>query len=306
MAFYGNQYVTPQQAAQRQAIQRRAIDDLIGLSILELRRGFIEAIKAQGAAVDGQLRAMAHAFDSRNDREEFRAIHQRVGALAQDSVLRSYDQLVTAREGPASRTHYRAGQDRLPKTLRYALARPNFFEATADGLRWVNVAMLNREAVHWGRINFGARGAGEGSTAEFEVTFNNLVVGFLAYNEPARPGFSIPPGFWMGSEGQRVAAGANARGADRFFPAGQRPAGIGGLKGQAHGRRQQWRQTAGIEAKNFLDAGLLTIGKQFPLGYEQYYKKIVSKFTTGQRQIAVPAIIKGANSPFRSFKVVRY
>ncbi len=298
MAFYGNQYVTPMQAAQRQAIQRQAADDLIGMCILELRRGFIESIKAAGTAVDGQLRTMAHAFDSRNDREEFRAIHQRVGELAQDSVLRSYDQLVTAREGPASRLHYRSGEDRLPNTLRRALARPNLFEASPDGLRWINVAMLNREAAHWHRINFGARSAGGGSNAEFEVTFNNLVVGFLAYNEPASPGFSLPPGFWMDSEGNRVPF-RRAGAADRFFPASQRPAGFRGPASKA-------RQTAGIEAKNFLDAGLRRIGEEFPLGYEQHYKKIVNKLSTGQRRISVPIIIKGDNSPFRDFRVLRF
>lgn len=301
MAFYGNQYVTAMQVA-----QQRALNDLMALSVLELRRGFIDAIKAQGAAVDGQLRAMAHAFDSRNDRAEFQRIHQRVGELAQDSVLRSYAAKVTGREGPASRTHYRGGQNRLPNTLRKALANPKLFEATPDGLRWVNISMLDHEAAHWHRLNFGAVGRGQGSSAHFKVTFNNLVLATLGYDEGPSPGVFLPPGFWLGSDGQRVAAGASARGADRFFPGGQRPAGIRGLKGQEHGRRQRIRQTAGIEAKNFLDAGLKRIADEFPKGYEQHYQNIVHKFTTGQRRIAVPAIIKGENSPFRNIRTVRF
>lgn len=266
------------------AFHSRAVKDLQYLAIAELKRSFISSVKACGTAVDGQLRTMAHAFDSRNDSAEFRQIHQRVGDLAQQSVLRSYDQLVTARERPASKTHYRAGQNRLPLTLRKALGRKDFFEATPQGIRWGNVTMLDTQARHWYRINFGARPAGTGSHARFQVRFNNLVLASLGYDEPPSPPFFLPPGFWLGPEGRE---GRNVKrlGQDQFYPGA--PLGHGGLKGQRFGRRQRVRRTLGIKEKNFLDAGLRTIATEFPKGYAQHYERIAHKFFTGQRRIAV-------------------
>lgn len=260
----------------------RALNDVKAMCVLELRRGFTEAIRAQGTAVFGQMRAMAAAF-GRSDRGAFQDIHQRVGDLAQDSVLRAYDQLVTAREGPASRTHYRAGANRQAGgVLRRALGNGNFFEATPDGLRWVNVAMLDTEARHWHRVNFGAAGRGEGSTAQFDVRYGNLVVGALGYSEGPSPPFAVPRGVWINMEGGRVKAGANPRGADAFYPQGQRPPGIFG----APTRR---RTSAGIEEKNFLDAGLARIAREFPRAYEQRYEQIYGKLLTGQRKISIKA-----------------
>lgn len=296
MAFQGNQYVSNLQARQNQAI-----NDIVAFAVFELKKTFITSVKACGTAVDGELRAMAHAFDTRNDRGEFQKIHQRVGELAQDSVLRSYDQLVTAQEGPASRTHYRAGQDRLPRTLRKALARKDLFEATPDGLRWLNETMLNAEARHWKRINFGAGGLGQGSFTHFNATFNGLVLASFGYDEPARPAFKMPRGFWIGPGGERVAAGQNPAGSDLFYPPSRRPAGVRGLNGQGAGRRQQGRRTRGIRGKNFLDAGLARIATELPRAYEQHFERIAHKYSTGQRRISVPIIIKG-ELPFRTIR----
>lgn len=144
-----------------------------------------------------------------------------LGREAQLRMLNAYGQLVTRQEGPASRTHYRAGQGRLAGgILLRALGRGDFFEVHGTTLSWGNVSMLDGAARQWHRIAFGA-GRG-GIHDEFAVTFNDLVLATIGVAGGPSPGFSMPAGIWVppGSAGQKGAlrAPSGGRGDDEFYP----------------------------------------------------------------------------------------
>jgi hypothetical protein len=241
------------------------------------------ALKEAGTGASRQLQAVAEVFDRRlADPNDLQALHQKIGLLAQDSVQRSYDQVVTAREGWAGRQHYRAGATDwhtrrfANKVLRKALGDAEFFEATADGIDFVNVDFLNRKAAQWHRLNFGAGSVGGGSGAHFQITWGTVVSASLGYDEPESAAFVLPRGIFMGPEGP-VPAGAFAPGSDMFYPSGEAKA--AGLPMRNQTRRV--RMTRGIEARNFLDAGLRRIARELPVGYGQLYREWWGQAQTG-------------------------
>lgn len=281
----------------------QAVTEATFLSVDSLTRSFSAAILADSRFKQQQLISLAEVFRrSRTDVSGRTRVHEHVARLAQRSVIQSYAQLITAQEGPASRTHYRAGRDprrdRLAGgILRRALGRPDFVEAGPDGLRFVNVTMLDEQAAHWHRIAFGAAGAGGGSSPQFEVSFGNLLVATLGYDEPASPAFALPRGFWLDLSGERVRAGVNPAGSDQFYPQSGRSS---YSKRRGVPSRLSRRQTRGIVGRDFFAAGLARVAHEFPLGYEQYYQRLYDQYAaSGTGPLTINAHPVGRARPFR-------
>lgn len=57
---------------------------------------------------------------------------------------------------------------------------------------------------------------------QFDVTFSNLVAGAFGLDEEARPGFSIPRGYWF-SDAEIYNADSSRRGEDEFYVQGHGP-----------------------------------------------------------------------------------
>lgn len=264
-----------------------AIDEYNHAAGAELAAGF-------AAAVDGATRETAKAV-----REIGRVIalgiahsdlaraHQTIGAKAQDSVLRSYDQTVTARNkrrlGP-----YRDALEpaRNPKNRRYAagklraaLGDPTFFEADHRGIRFINTDLLDRRARQWARLSAGAGGRGSGSRRKFEVRWSNLVVTSLGLNMAPSPAFIVPKGYWFDRAGGGPVA-PGARGTAEFYPLGEGPrasARSSTTRRDSDGRAhrvplQRRRISRGIEARNFLDAGVGRMARELGPTYERMYQ----------------------------------
>lgn len=264
--------------------QRAALAANIGLAAADLQRQavyytadsltrmVVEAVRADARFKTQMLISLAEVFSkAQTDHAARERIHTEIATLAQRSVLQAYGQLVTSREGPASRTHYRVGAGRLAAgVMLRALGRADFVEAASDGVRFANTTMLDQQAAHWHRLAFGARGRGQGSDVHFEVRWGSLVVGALGYDEGPSPGFRMPAGLWINAEGRAVPAGANPRGADRFFPV------------RIFGGGQRGPQSAGIEGRDFFAPGLRRIATEFPRAYEQYYAQLFQQFKQGR------------------------
>lgn len=171
-------------------------------------------------------------------------IHTEAGLIGQRSVLASYDSSRGRSGGPRG---YRAGEGRWPRysggKLRAALASPEFFEATPDGIRFINTDLLNREAKQWARLNFGAAPAGQGSLPPMQVMMGDTNIGSIGLNEGARPGFMIPRGLWRDGE---------------FHPFGEQATTEMGREASDDIVRTK-KPTKGIENRNFLDRGLYTM-----------------------------------------------
>lgn len=104
---------------------------------------------------------------ARNRTSELTNMHRVVAEDAQRSMLGSYDRIVGQRSLGEYRSRvarkewkrYSGGQ------LRRALARPDFYRVSYDGILWANMTMLDKRAAQWYRLNYGAGARGAGHRA---------------------------------------------------------------------------------------------------------------------------------------------
>lgn len=253
------------------------------LAVAAFTRAFADTVLRDTRFKQQQLISLAEVFKRGAGSVTRRTqIHRRVAELGADSVRRSYSRIVTPTRRPASVLGYRAGQQRLAGgVLRRALNRPDLIDAGPDGIRFINVTMLDQSARHWHRIAFGAASAGQGSTVDFPITFGNLVIGSVGYSEPPSPGFRIPRGVWVSAEGGVVGAGVNPRGSDAFYPASL-ARGLDVYRNQrARSRRASIsasQQTGGFAGRDFFAAGFRRISVELPRAYEQFYRELFEQF----------------------------
>lgn len=186
--------------------------------------------------------------------------NQRIMSQARDAVLASYDERVTSREHFAP---YRVGENRNSGgALRRALEDPAMFVGTYNGLTFMNVAVLDREASHWARLNWGAgERAGDGYTAtpvRLQVFGESL--GALTPPTHPQPSFSIPRGLWVGSEWQRSLT--SGHGGTHVVRWGNRAPGFYPTS------KEVFFPTRGIAARRFFDAAYASIAETMPIEYE--------------------------------------
>lgn len=296
-------------AAQSAALARLvdgAAANAVHTVVESLTTQFARAVLADTKYKQQQLISLAQVFErGLQNSARLQQIHQRVGAAAQRSVIASYGQLVTGQEGAASRSHYRAGRSRLADgVMRRALGRGDFFEAGPDGLRFINITMLDDQAAHWHRLAFGAAGRGRGSAVRYTVTLGNVAVAAIGYDEPPSPSFRMPPGLWITPQGERVAPGANPNGSDLFFPQSERPSGVRGRPSFRNTRQtSQGPQTfvgamsRGIVGRDFFAAGVRRIAEEFPRGYLAYYEEIFDEWVSGRGPLTRITVPVGAPKP---------
>lgn len=260
-------------SASLDAAKRRAT----ALLAQEANRTIMKLAAVTLGEVSEELQAMllevARGFEG-DDASTRQKLFQEMGEAAQRSMLSAYGSLVTAREGPASATHYRAGQGRLAGGIvARTLDDPDFFNATSLGLEWGNRELLDSAAAQWHRLNFGAGGGGEDGE-EFPVRFGGGDGTALSIDESPSKGFVMPRGIWLTNEGEHVSGGANPRGSDQFFPQ-SRPItdGKGNVKGSINIRPEAIAgraNTSQIEGKHFMDAGIRRIAQDLPQVMQQY------------------------------------
>jgi hypothetical protein len=252
----------------------------------QLLKGVAAAVEAAGRLQSRQLQALGEVFQrGLQNGSRTRAMFEDIGLAAQRSVVQSYGQLVSARE---TTSYYRISP-RFPRNKRYAggalrraIQSSSFFEATPGGIRFVNTSLLDREAKHWHRLNFGAAPRGEGSRGQFAVEWGGLVIASLGYDQDASPGFLLPRGFWV-EGGERVSRGIVSGGAE-FYPVGELPAGT-----KVRGRPNAAQRTLGIEARNFLDAGLRRIAQMLPESLQDFYTEIYEQAKRGEGPLTTVA-----------------
>lgn len=254
---------------------------------MELAAGFAAAATAATRETSKVLRDIARIIEQGVGTTQLVEAHTRLALNAQDSVLRSYDQTVTAR----NKRRLGAYRDTInpatnPKNIRYAdgklrsaLAGRDFWAADARGLAIINVDVLNKKARQWARLSAGAGGRGSGSRKQFEVRWGNLVVAALGLNMRPSPAFLIPKGYWF-DPGSGQPVGPGARGSSQFYPMGEGPRSRARTSTSAlsdEGKRvrvpmQRKRVTRGIEARNFLDAGVRRIARDIGPTYVRMHR----------------------------------
>lgn len=251
--------------------------------------------------MDDRIRDIINKDRAGMDPHNLKAVNMRVALAAQRSLVAGYSRRQPQSDLPA----YRAGAtgSRGPRAKRFAngallraLGSPNFFRVTGTEIDFINVALLNKEAMHWRRLNFGTRGGARlKPPARFDIRWGSLLVGSLGLVPDVRPPFRLPPGVWvqpgifypfgeMASMGSKSIISATGQGSPAQTEARIRRGGRGAPLGppnprvpklsssqQSHWGKQNSRLTSGIASTNFLDVGIRRLA--FEMGKE--YQELV-------------------------------
>lgn len=174
----------------------------------------------------------------------------RAGEVARQATYDAYIKSVANKVAP-----YRVGNNRLSGMLGEVLKSPAFVASSATGVSFGNLALLDAEAKHWARLNYGAGAKGgvgasggfhdsilesasnptgfQPSQTEFRghtygageiyKRFQSAAqteLGSFHLNPGPRIAFTIPKGFWFGAGGNQVLTPRFTGGPskDQFFP----------------------------------------------------------------------------------------
>jgi hypothetical protein len=278
----------------RRYLKTDAAVSLTNTGATMLVQGVVRAVGQSVGLQSRQLMAIAEVFRRQlADKSRLREMHEDLGKAAQRSVLASYDQRNRGGAGPYRTTANQQKNIRYAGgRLRAAIAAPSFFQATDDGLRFVNVQVLNKEAKHWHRLNFGAAPQGAGSGSQYQVEWGGLVIAALGFDEGPSPAFFIPRGFWL-HNGERQKPG---EGVGEFYPVGELPPGT-----SVRGRPTAKRQTQGIVARNFFDAGLRRIAEDYPVALQDLYREWWNQAKRGRGPLS--AVVSAPRPAFQNVHV---
>jgi hypothetical protein len=152
-----------------------------------------------------------------NRRAGLERMHEEVAQGAKRAMLQSY-------HGQVNRTNNRyRPQARLTGRLLPAL-EAMVPEVSRDSINLLDTAYLDRIAAHWRRLNYGTEGSiGQKPVPAFPLRFAEGSAGSLMDRTRPRPGFTMPPGFFVGPNGRIVPFSGARAGSDQFFLHAQNP-----------------------------------------------------------------------------------
>lgn len=256
----------------------------VELDLFTLLRGAAAAgVLGAGNGVAAIGAAIAALAGNRND---VRRIHGQVAGLMRQSVMDAY---VTEVEGRKVVDSYRAGQNRLPGKLKPALSNPEMAVGTTRGINFINEGLLDREAKHWKRLNFGAQGTAvtNGPSPTFPVSLFGEQLFNIGLTEGPRPGFRMPAGLWRDSSGNVLRSGESADGGalsippsiHQFYPTSKR----------------LFFPTRGIQGRHFLEAGLETLVRELPFAYDRLVTGWIERGTRAGRAFSAISVTPSAS-----------
>jgi hypothetical protein len=224
-------------------------------------------------------------------RQNVDKINTRVAQEGQKAMLRRYDETHEKRGDKK----YRAGADEPYKrdaggVLRAALASPNMYQATKDGIIFGDPQWLNSKARQWARLNFGAgerakdrlvRTRDNGKVFKLPKTANATVRFFgselkIDLGSP-RPTWIVPAGIWSTVDLYGKPITATSGPGPIFTPLGALKKGEG-KRGSRSGSQLNMQKRAitarqvskGVAARGFLEAGAASISRNLPIAGVSY------------------------------------
>jgi len=177
------------------------------------------------------------------------AIHMRRGVI--DAYTRN---VLAVRSAPV----YRVGENRFSGgALLEALSAPSMVEASPRGISFIDDELLDSQARHWYRLNFGALPASESIVAPKPIVrFGRgraIRLTHLSAQQPSGP-FRVP---------ELPATRGHFKGDGSFYPF-YNPGGVR-VSGEFSKR--------GIGARRFLDEGLVAFAREFRPVYEAFFRE---------------------------------
>lgn len=210
-------------------------------------------------------------------------VFSEVATAMRAALVDSYKTTVEERKVVPS---YRQGAGRYSGgALLRALEDPSMAVGHARGISYINQALLDLEAKHWKRLNFGAAGHRVSGTknARFPAYFDSRILFYAGSRAGLRPGFTLPAGRFIDPRsGKRVPYGPSAGSrysgepptTDRFFPGG--------------GGRGRIIQSGGIEGRHFIDAGFEVLARDFGPAIKGLYDKWIFEAKAGAKSVHFP------------------
>lgn len=196
---------------------------------------------------------------------------------AQEAVIASYDERVVAHEKLAPyRVGGADGGNRFSGgALRRALAHPDMFVGTYQGIAYMNISVLDQEAKHWARLNYGAGPEATQGPAprDAHIQLFGQYLGVIKATTPfTSAGFKMPPGVWVGSGAGNGFEGAKWRSRPPgFYPTAKRPL------------RFPPGRVLSIHGQRFFDAAGVSIAKNL----SDVYADLIHEWTA-QASASVP------------------
>jgi hypothetical protein len=253
-------------------VQANLVEAVVNIEAQAIILGISDLAKIAEAITAGALTS-----------QQLGKVHTEIARAAQRSTAAAFDQRRPRRRIDKLFPAYRERPNRFAGgALRRAIMKADFVHADAHGISFVNEALLNTEAGHWKRLNFGAGGGAIAPPRSYAVNWGGLVVAALGLQPDPQPAFRMPPGFWLrGSRPQE----AGAPGTGGFFPTRRRP-----LR----------TPTFGIVATNFLDAGVRRIAREFPIAYQNLLDQYMTSVQIAQPALPSRVIIRGHGATIRA------
>lgn len=292
-------FAAPLEPFLNQMIQQAALE-AEGYALRQMDHMVAETIRGAARATSQQLVQLADAIERGVSPSDRLALHRSLGRNGQRSVLASFDatrgrsttNAALNRSSGAKYRRYAGGR------LRAALADSAFWQATEDGLLFINVELLNRRARQWARLNFGAGERGKGSRPSVGVYLGAMQIAALGLEEGPRPAYRMPTGYFTDNSGVPV-AGRTPGAAFFLYKNGPYRRGTvgGGVSYQnSEGKVERLpliqARMVGFEGRQFLDAGVSRIAREIGPGYQELYRRFFAQAETTVRPYSVTASVR--------------
>ncbi len=241
-------------AGYRAAVSAAGIRGIQTIAI-SFRAAIVRTVEVLQQEVPPELREIGLAFTPDRNRRLYQETHDDLAARARAAMVERFNRSTTT--GP-----YRQGQNRLSGVLEPLLGSESMNTSTPFRISFINIELLDAQARHWRRLNFGAEPRGS-APGRFTATIGGqpFTIGFPPGFGPSGP-VLIPRGVWANPGGPppTFAPNPGARGSHAFFP-----------------RKKEFSVTRGIEAKHFADAGFERLAAEVGPAYRQLFDDIKRK-----------------------------
>lgn len=237
---------------------------------IEVEAAIRQAVSEGLVGIGNQLEAFVAGMDI-GAKGDLQRAHVKVAAEMRSAVRAAYGSRVNLRE-PMRRS------GRLSGALGRVINRNDLARATPQGIEFLREDVFNKEAAHWGRINFGAGAAAGDQEAPVPLRIFGEEIGTASLAGRASPAFSLPKGYFI-EDGRARMPNPSFRGG-------------GGTSNFIPNRRSPYTPavTAGIRGSHFLERGLDAAAKELPIQYTNMLNDWVAR--GGRKARAVESVIR--------------
>ena len=234
-------------------------------------------VESMRRSVSGGLRGMGHQLEAfvkgmdLGDQGDMARVHGQIARDMHEAVMDAY---ATNVEGQRKVPSYQR-QSRLAGHLGRMVRRRDFVQSDASGIGLgLPTAVMDKEAAHWNRMNFGAGQAAGDQPGPYPIRlFGETVATAELPSGPSKP-FVLPKGFFI-QGGRAVAPQADFRGSGSEGPF-------------VVSRKSPYRPavTSGIRGRHFMEAGLEVMAEQLPIRYADLLNEWVQRGGDAARAIS--------------------